>query len=65
MFLLGLPRGTRRWSLLSVYLDARIAWRETRLGIIPIPAAAAAGMGRTDLTYCFVMVQTTPDFGVV
>ena len=48
-----------------MYLDARIAWRETRLGIIPIPAAAAAGMGRTDLTYCFVMVQTTPDFGVV
>jgi hypothetical protein len=32
---------------------------------IPIPAAKNAGMGRTDLTYCFVMVQTTADFGVV
>jgi hypothetical protein len=31
----------------------------------PIPAAVAAGMGRTDLTYSFVMVQTTADFGVV
>ncbi len=32
---------------------------------IPIPAAAAAGMGRPDLPYCLVMVQTTADFGVV
>ena len=31
----------------------------------PIPAAVAAGMGRTNATYSFVIVQTTADFGVV
>jgi hypothetical protein len=30
-----------------------------------IPAAVAAGIERTDLTYSFVIVQTTADFGVV
>jgi hypothetical protein len=34
-------------------------------GYEKIPAALAAGMEKTDLTYSFVMVQTTADFGVV
>jgi len=29
------------------------------------PAAAAAGIEITDLIYCFVIAQTTADFGVV
>lgn len=36
-----------------------------RAGKISIPAAAAAGMESTEMIYCFVMVQTTADFGVV
>lgn len=44
-------------------MEACIARKET--GLQKKPAAAAAGLIRTDLTYCFVMVQTTADFGVV
>ena len=40
-------------------------WPEENRVAIKIPAAEAAGMVRIDLTYCFVMVQTTADFGVV
>ena len=43
----------------------RCPWAAELLAGQKKPAAAAAGIEITDLIYCFVIAQTTADFGVV